>query len=339
MSQVNKKSMIQTWIAKRAKLWIKVTRVQTALVTALALWIGYVSVSQVDLETFIKLTIVGVLVHIWGFTLNEVKDKEYDKENSEEGQHPLAQGLIDEEDARLAARMCGGAAIVLSSFFFNSLVGNILLILSFGAGLAYNFYSKDHWWSNLYLSAWVALIALAGAAYAGQFSMYTWIVGLALAIQIFVQVIEGDMKDLLGTEKTFAGHVGVECEGEGEVVRYPNFFRRGITGLKLVELSLVSYMIYELFNQNSVMEYVVLAGFILFAGIFVATSTYYFMGRMDRDKIKKRSSIHELSSVLMIGMSTFWLHYNAAILIASLPVIWYVMFNKLTHSSALNPDI
>lgn len=331
--------MINSQNAHKIKLWVKVTRVQTALVTALALWVGYLSVNPFGLETFIKLTLIGVLVHVWGFTLNEVKDKEYDMMNSDASQHPLAQGLIDDKDARLAARLSGGAAIVLSSFFFNSLVGNILLIMSFAAGLAYNFYSKKHWWSNLYLSAWVVLVALSGAAYAGQFSTYTWIVGLALAIQIFVQVIEGDMKDLLGPEDTFAGHMGVSCEGEDKAVKYPNFFRRGVTGLKLIELALLSFMVYELFNQSSLVDYVVLVGFITFAGIFVATSTFYFTGRFDRDKIKKRSSVHELSSILMIGVSTYWLHQNAAILIASMPVIWYVVFNKVLHSSSLNPDI
>lgn len=321
---------------QRLKEWVKISRVQTALVTALAIWLGYATVKPLDFSTFIILGIVGILIHIWGFMLNEVNDKEYDKEHSNEG-HPLTNGYVNSSDASKVAWLCGAASLLISAFMLNTL-GTILLLTSFIAGEAYNTFSKRHWWSNLYLSAWALLLSFAGAAYAGGFSIYTVALGLALSIQIFVQVIQGDMKDINSPEVTMAERAGVVCDSDN-VMKYPSAFRKGINVLKAIEGALVYYVVITNINTGNTLDMVIFTLFALASAIFISTSTFYMTATLDRDKIKRRSSIHELSAILMIGISSYWLDYASAIVIALAPIVWYALFNKLLHSGTLNPDI
>jgi len=317
--------------------WLELSRLQTALVTTLALWIGYTTVAQLTVGTFLGLGFVGISVHLWGFILNEVNDKDYDKKYGDVNEHALNTSSISEAQASLVAWAFGALAILFSAVAYKSFLGLALIVTSFAAGSLYNRYSKKHWWSNVYLSAWVLLLTLSGAAFAGEFSIYTWSMAGALAIQIFLQVVEGDIKDITGPEQSLAEKLGVKCDGT--YIEYPHGFRQFITTLKLTELGLVSYIVYTGVDQSRIIDIVVLGIFITIASLFIATSTLYLTARFDRDTIKKRSSMHELSSVLMLGVTSYWLDHNSAIFIALAPVVWYLLINKLLHSGTLNPDV
>jgi len=319
------------------KQWLELSRLQTALVTTLALWIGYTTVAQLTIGTFLGLGFVGISVHLWGFIANEVNDKNYDEKYGESSDHILTTGNISEAQASIVAWTFGASAILFSAVVYGSLLGLALIVTSFGAGSLYNKYSKKHWWSNVYLSAWVLLLTLSGAAFAGEFSLYTWLMAGALAIQIFLQVVEGDIKDITGPEQSLAEKLGVKCDGT--YIEYPHGFRKLITTLKLTELGLASYIVYAGVDQSKIMDVAVLSIFIIIASLFISTSTLYLTARFDRDVIKKQSSIHELSSVLMLGVTSYWLDHNSAIFIALAPVVWYLLINKLLHSGTLNPDV
>jgi len=325
-------------IHKRANLdgWIKISRIQTGMVTALSLWVGYASVEQLSIPVFGTLGIIGLLVHVWGFMLNEIKDKEYDERYSSTG-HPLTSDEISTRHANIVAWLSGLIAVGISYIVFGLNFGLILMLFSFIAGTMYNIYSKQHWWSNVYLSAWVLLLTFSGAAFAGSFSIYTLFIGIALSIQIFVQVIEGDLKDIKGPENTMAERAGVKCYGE--VIEYPLWFRNSINILKMVELSLLGYIVYDNLQFSLLSDLVALTAFTIIASIFIATTTLYLTKKLDRDEIKKRSSIHELSSIIMFGITIYWLDNSSSILIALAPVVWYILINKLMYSSSTNPDI
>lgn len=325
-------------IHKRINLsgWIKISRVQTGMVTALALWVGYASVQQLSIGVFSALGVIGLLVHIWGFMLNEIKDKDYDQRYSSTG-HPLTSDEISTRHANIVAWLSGIVSVGFSYAVFGLNFGLILMLFSFIAGTMYNTYSKRHWWSNVYLSAWVLLLTFSGAAFAGSISIYTWLIGIALSIQIFVQVIEGDLKDIKGPEKTMAERAGVHCYGE--VIKYPLWFRNGINILKMAELTLLGYVVYDNMQFSLLTDLVALTAFTIVASVFMATTTYYLTKKLDRDKIKKRSSIHELSSIIMFGITIYWLDNSSSILIALAPVVWYLLINKLMYSSSTNPDI
>lgn len=353
----------------RVKLvnWVKTTRVQTALVTALSLWVGFVTVKPLGIQSAVLLGVVGLLVHLWGFTLNEVEDYEYDAKSEDAGGHPIAQGKVHAELARYFAWGTALVAVAISALTPYPIEATGVLLLSFIPGYMYDKFSKQHWWSNIYLSVWAALMVLAGALYAGTPNTYTTLLAVAVGIQIFVQVIQGDLKDLHGDENTLAGALGVSTkvvEGRKfdpgrekmpasirggsmcKVTSYSRRFTSLVYGLKGLEGLILGYLAVVLIQSPARFPYSAdmavtpyLTIFMLVGIAFITSVSMFMVYCYDRDEIKKKSSIHELTSIVLLGITVAPLDIYGAILIGLGPIVWYATVNHLIHSDALNPDI
>lgn len=340
--------------------WIKTTRVQTAMVTALALWIGFITVSPLSVQSAILLGCIGLLTHMWGFTLNEVEDYSYDAKHGEADGHPIAQGKVHADNARYFAWIAGFGAIAISALSPYNIMATVVLAISFVPGYMYNKWSKNHWWSNGYLCVWASLMVLSGGWHAGQPNVLTAAAAAAVGIQIFVQVIEGDLKDLRGPENTFAEKIGVYAEGmvgslydprsfemhsasshtnECRVINYPTSFTLGIYFTKAIELGLLLFISYKTIPMaaHSSMWYLFI--FMISAVAFFYSLSMFMVYELDRERIKQKSSIHELVSIVVLGIAVMGLDRSGAMLIILAPILWYVLINHTIHSSALKPDI
>lgn len=355
-------------IRVRVLNWIKTTRVQTGMVTALALWIGYISVSPLNLQSAILLGVVGLLVHIWGFTLNEVEDYKYDAVSADVDGHPIAQGKVHADAARYLAWISGFIAIAISVLTPYPTEASLVLLASFIPGYMYNKYSKTHPWSNIYLSGWAFLMVLTGGMYAGSINILTTLIAVAVSIQIFVQVIEGDMKDIEGPEKTFAEMLGVEIKQMGLyedmefstlssetdvtssketcVVKYTKPFTIAVYSLKIIEVVILLYVARIWTANNSLLipytpdkYYVYYTILLLLVVAFFTTLSRWMVYCYNRADIKKKSGLHELTSIVLLGAVVFPLSPYSAVIIGILPVLWYIVLNYIVHSGALNPDI
>lgn len=350
---MTRENIVKGGIGERIATWIKTTRIQTAMVTALALWIGYISVAPLTLETTIVLGVIGILVHIWGFTLNEVEDYKYDMAHGDMKGHPIAKGEISHVSARKLAWVAAALSIITALAFTSNQLATAVLMSSFIPGYLYDKYSKEHWWSNGYLSIWSMLMVLTGALFAGTPTLITAIIGLAVGIQIFVQVIEGDLKDLKGSESSFAKRCGVEVEKKPELIvenlnldeKHEEWINHTVQfgvivyGLKLIEVIAVWAVVWLSANTINSIDYIWTTIVFILVLMFLSTQSMFMLQTYDRDKIKKWSSAHELTSILLLGAAVFRLDPQGAILIAILPIVWYIGTNTLLHSGALNPDI
>jgi hypothetical protein len=340
--------------------WVKTTRIQTAMVTALAVWIGHVSVSPMSARDAILLGLVGVLVHIWGFTLNEVEDYIYDKKHENAEGHPIAQGKVHAGSARVLAWIAAVMAVVTLTTSGVPLPSVVVLLLSFVPGYAYDKWSKSHWWSNGYLSIWAMMMVMTGALYAGTPTVHTVIVATAVSIQIFVQVIQGDLKDIEGPESTFAEVCGVrvstvksrvlEHSGSGgevcqvnradeNVLSYSKLFIGVVYGMKLLEAGLIFVLVVMTFRLKGFLSQAWILAVFVVAIAFIWSASMFLVYVYDRDEIKERSSTHELTSIVLLGLAVVGLDSTSAMLIMVAPIVWYVATNAALHSSALNPDI
>jgi hypothetical protein len=338
---------------QKLKTWLKTTRIQTAMVTALALWIGHVTVAPLSFKSSIFLGAVGVLIHIWGFTLNEVEDYKYDLKNSDADGHPIAQGKVHAGSARILAWIAAVLAVVTMLVSGAGMLPTTILLCSFVPGFAYDKFSKKHWWANGYLSAWAVLMVLAGATYAGYPTRYTVIIAAAIGIQIFVQVIQGDLKDISGEESTFAGACGVkkssvrtdllnikpENSSIMEIMSYSKLFTGTVYTLKFIEAMLIFLLVILTIDNFENMAHIWAASAFIVGIMFMATTSMFLVYMYDRDTIKKNSSIHELTSVLLLGLAVVGLDLSGAILIMFAPIAWYLLSNVVLNVSALNPDI
>lgn len=340
--------------------WIKTTRVQTGLVTSLSLWVGFVSVTSLDIRSTVLLGLIGLSFHIFGFTLNEVKDAEYDASIGNNSVHPIARGDINKESARWLAWSAYIASVIISAISPYSELGTLVLILAVIPAYLYDEYSKTHWWSNVYLSVWAGTMVLSGALHAGTPNIITAALMCAVSIQIFVQVMQGDLKDLTGDEESVCRTLGVNLKSskdyidnqvgfeldknkfdinESGIVTYTRKFVGLVYTMKAIEVSLLLFVVYTFIQ--TVTEYTIIYSTLYF-GVFISfvTSLSMFMVWVyDRDLIKKYSSIHELSAIVLVGLTVFSIDPRSGIVIAIAPVIWYIVVNKILHSGALNPDV
>jgi 4-hydroxybenzoate polyprenyltransferase len=340
--------------------WLRTTRVQTAMVTALTLWIGYITVSPISIRSAVILGCIGLLVHVWGFTLNEVEDYRYDAKHGDVTGHPIAKGKVEPSIARYIAWVAGFAAVGMSSLFSYNTLATVVLISSFIPGYAYNKWSKTHWWSNAYLSLWASAMVVAGALYAGQPNYYTAAIAAAVGIQIFVQVIEGDLKDLMGPESSFVKKMGVKTAdivgslydptestvergkknvSQCKVIEYCNSFTSGVYVTKAVEVGLLFFVLSQTvpMGANAPVPYMII--FMAAVIAFFYTLSMFMVYEFDRDQIKRMASAHELVSIVVLGIAVVGLDPRGAILVVAVPILWYLSVNHTIHSSAINPDI
>jgi 4-hydroxybenzoate polyprenyltransferase len=321
------------------KQWIKVTRVQTAAVTMLALWVGHIVVEPLTIWSASMLGLIGLCIHVWGFTLNEVYDAEYDKIHGKDGDHLIAKGVIPEEEAKMLAWGAGATSLILYMILVDSLMGVLALLLSFGHGYAYDIRSKKDWFSNIYLAFWVFFVATAGALSAGNFNFAVAIIGTVLAIQIFIQVTEGDLKDLTGPERTFAERLGVTIDYDSQNIVYPARFKAFVLSAKVVEVVLLYYLLMTAQDFTGISGIVPLGLFILLSIVFGRTLRGWMVEDIDRDLIKEQSSKHEIVSIVLIGVSLVGYDVWGSLLVALSPVVWYIGVNKVIHKGSLNPDV
>jgi len=353
MSNVESDTLNEFKLKYKLTKWLKTMRIQTALVTSLALWVGFISVSSLTIRSTIILGAVGIFFHIFGFTMNEVKDYKYDASINTNTDHPIAKGHVHAGMARYVAWGMYILAVVVSAISPYPIEATIVLGLAVVPGHMYNTFSKTQWWSNIYLSCWAMMMVLAGALYAGSVNNITLLLATIIGIQIFVQVIEGDLKDIVGDEESVCRKLGVGTthvqsyfknsniseNSSQKVIKYTKRFPAVIYGLKAIELSILGYIV--MLNTTSLLSlsqwYLTLYFITLI--VFVSSMSMVMVYLYDRDRIKKMSSLHETSSIILIGLTVYPMNPHGGILVAVAPVAWYIISNTLLHSSPLNPDI
>jgi len=332
--------------------WIKVTRVQTAAVTMLALWGGHITVAPLTIRSTLYLGLLGLLVHIWGFTMNEVEDASYDEQHSNKSSHPISIGKISGVKANMLAWGSLVAFslihIIDSPLIFELNIINLYesesyALLMLTGGYLYNKKSKEQWYSPAYLSVWAFSLVMLGAYHAGLPNTATVILALVLSIQIFVQVAEGDMKDIQGPENTFIEKLGVKYQ---DSLYIPSRSIYIIKIIKYVEgmllLILASYAIINLnsYILMSVWLFIICAVIAIAAfAVFMLTSTLWLNDNFDRNQIKKLASVHEITSIIFIGTCLMPYNLIGGILVALAPPTWYVLVNKMLYANPLSPDI
>lgn len=339
--------------------WAKTMRVQTALVTALAVWVGYITVSPLNIRSTIILGAIGLYYHIFGFTMNEVEDYEYDASIGNGSEHPIARGRVHAGIAKYVAAGAAILSITISALSGYSIYGTLLLCVALIPAILYNKYSKKHWWSNIYLSMWAVLMVFAGALHAGTPNVITYLMALGIGIQIFVQVMEGSLKDMHGTENSMCQVLGAKLvstseylssrsekdieplmyETDTDIITYSKKFIAVLYGSKAVELGVFIAVAYSFRTQvqDVMLQYTSI--YFITSIIFITSLSMLTVYVYDRDKVKKMSSIHELSAILLIGLTVYPLDRYGGVFVALAPILWYIVVNQILHSGPLNPDV
>lgn len=204
------------------------------LLTRMRLWFytGFIPVSgaltmgMVEIRHLVLLFIIGCLAHIRGFTMNDLFDREIDKNSPFVMSRPLAKGTISRTSALII--ICVSLLLtwfIIAVFFLNW--GTVLMVLAAPLfGTAYNLTGKRIIGSDVILAMSFFCICLIGS-----FSVNTKVTSTAILISLFwaveilyLNLIAGlkDLElDMKSGAKTSALALGGRARGETVKISKP----------------------------------------------------------------------------------------------------------------------
>lgn len=334
--------------------YLKLCRLQTGATTAVAPVIGYLILASqtgygIRLLEILIIFIIGVLMHIFEFVLNEYIDLEVDRLSPDLVEKPLVKGSVSLAGA--LALVIGAVifAYILTIYFFFNIWTLLFLTLAFEFGAIYDIHGKRFAGSDFSLAFWIFFFCLFGASIVSiEFTGLLFLVaGLGFFQILFNNAIEGGLKDsdhdAVGGAHTLAHSLGVNVK-DGKLI-ITNTFRFASYAIKLCHLSIILLIIYfvkpSVIAFNSIWNYLHL--FIIVVLIFVILFTLHrFLNQVEfrRDKLKRIFSIHEIATYYLAPIILLQiLGLLTAVILLFLPLIWYILLNLILYGKPLEPKV
>jgi 4-hydroxybenzoate polyprenyltransferase len=331
--------------------YLKLFRLQTGATTALAPVIGYFIIAVqtnylIDYSEIILIFIIGLLMHIFEFVLNEYIDENVDRKAPNLAEKPLVKRTISPATALGIAFGAMILAYILTIIFFFNIWTLIILTLAFEFGAIYDIYGKRFAGSDFTLALWIFLFCLFGASVVSfQFSGILYLVaGLGFFQILFNNAIEGGIKDsdhdALAGAHTLASKLGVRVKNKKLII--PPAFKVASYAIKIGYITIVALLFFVLrISLSSFYDFLYFTIIIfLIIVIFYTLNKFLNFTDFNRSKLKRIFSIHEiatfyLSSILLLPL----LGLKIIIGLLLLPLIWYMALNLILYGKALEPRV
>jgi len=306
--------------------YLMLTRIQSGAATAIAPVAAALASEPYgcQLPSLAVLFVMGLLVHIFGFALNEYMDLRVDRLAGELSTKPLVSGDIPPHHALYIAITAVFSAVILSVIFFpGPLV--YLFILATSLGGAYDLYSKRMVGSDLLLGTWIFVFCIYGSlAVTGKVSALALVVALLFFVQlVFQTAVTGGLKDvehdLAGGARTPPIWLGVRVEN-GEIRMTPAFRSYSIAW-KLANIVLALLPFVVLGSRYNLVQIALL----LFAGMQAMRLTIQALqgGVFDRKKKMNLLLRQEIFSYILIPVMLFTtVGFRTFLTILLLPILW-----------------
>ena len=201
--------------------FLKLFRLQTGATTALAPVIGYLIMAaqtnyEVQIITLVVLFIIGILMHIFEFVLNEYIDLDVDRRSPDLKEKPLVKGSVSPLAALVVVIVAMTLSYLMAILFFFDLWTMIFLTLAFEFGAIYDIFGKRFAGSDFMLALWIFFFCLFGASTISHnfTAILILVAGLGFFQILFNNAIEGGLKDsdhdASAGAKTLANSLGVQ---------------------------------------------------------------------------------------------------------------------------------
>ncbi|MEM2899320.1 MAG: UbiA family prenyltransferase [Thermoplasmata archaeon] len=331
--------------------YLVLSRIQTASVTALAPVIGILSTGKATIETCILYFVIGILIHIYGFVLNEWADYIYDCKAEYLKSKPLVAGTISRNSALALALFSMVVAYILVVVTTKNIISLPLMLISIICGGLYDLKGKKIIGSDFVLAAWAFTFTLAaGFSVLPNENFFTiptmlYIVALLGSIQVlFNNSVEGGIKDLEQDRnsgaRTWMIFLGSKVVNN-ELMLSPSSIIFAYCVKCFYFLIVISPALFGIveFSEFDLYSYSLLV--LLFASVmFLSMPKFIFVTKYDREKLKKIFSIHEVSTFFLIPtviIPIIGLGYALTLML--IPLAWYVVTNILLYGKALQPQV
>jgi len=264
----------------------------------------------------------GVIVHLSGFSHNELVDIEHDRKNPARQKSPLVAGDISLKHARklVIGLIVGAVGVGWGISILTRFEAILWVFTGLVCGLLYNMTSKRNIFAIFGLMGWISSLCMFGAHVAGDpFNPLATGVTFYLAVQVMFQgSVLGALKDPVDNVNHF-----VVLEGK---------LRSYAWTLKVIQLSAIGLLF--LMIRDSIIFLLVTSGF--FVTVVILVRIFSTPERKNRMRL---FSVHEilmfyLVCIMLIPIINFWV-----ILPILIPIVWYGGFNKALFGDLMVPGV
>jgi 4-hydroxybenzoate polyprenyltransferase len=326
--------------------YLSLLRIQTAAATASAPLLGGLVMGQRDVMHLAVLFIIGLLVHIFGFVLNEYVDIEIDRKSTDLKKKPLVSGDITKNQALIVviiSILCGYGLIII---FYRSIYPITFFSLAIILGGLYDLYGKRIVGMDFILAGALFFICITGASTISiNFNILVYLVCLVYFFQIaYNNAVEGGLKDVdhdgIGGAKTMAISMGVNVR-QG-LLQITKSFVGFAYCLRFIFLGLLVFIGSQpqlnFWSYKNILHILII---LFLTVIYIGTLSRFLKSmKFDRSRLKRLFSLHEMTSYFMviIVLSTLF-DLQITIFLIFLPAIWYLVTNLFLYGKLLEPRV
>jgi len=286
------------------------------------------------------LFLIGVLINIYGFVLNDYADIEVDRLSKEPKKRPLVTGVISKKIAIVICvlSVIGVFASIFIFFYKNQLsffIGLLCIIVAFILVFIYDMYGKKIIGSDFFIAISGALLALFGAymvSVDGTLSIFTWAIFICEFSQyLFGNAVVGGLKDAdhdyLRNVKNIALTSGVKVT-EDKKIFIPLSFKIFGMGLRFIfAFGVFIPFIYGV--QYEIWEILLLTLFVI--GLLLSSVKVLSIKTMEgTDKLIKLGGLMGIlrySLIPIMLLPVIGLFYVFILIIS--PIVWYIIFTPI----------
>ncbi|UCF13013.1 MAG: UbiA prenyltransferase family protein [Thermoplasmatales archaeon] len=330
--------------------YLKLARISIAPITGLAPVMSALATGNYQVFHLLLLFLMGILVHNYGITHNDLIDYTIDKNAKEITDRPLVSGTISKRKAWVFALGCLFVMFVLAVFLATSTQQYLPLITVFITVVCvtlYNLISKKIPFADSILAIGMFFFILYGALsqipQINQLPFLVWIMCSLGAIQLFsMNLISGGFKDIENDKRLGAktGAVLLGLRITNERLYIPSYFKLIAYSLQLINISIayLPFLLIPDFTPAIPLRYLQL-GLITAVSISMIffSHKYLNLSYFERGTIRKLINLHgyinfALAPILLMSITPF------AIIIVIIPGIGFVISNLLLHEKFMEPS-
>lgn len=352
-------------ITSKIKAYLRLIRIHSLPVTALTPLLGACATftifkgdifHQEHLFILFSLFIVGIIIHIFGEILNDYMDVDIDRSNPELSNKPLVSGEISKKGALISIFI--SFIVLIFVFIFSKFhpLSILIFVIAAVTGIIYQLISKKWLHSAILLAAWAFFIILFGGVYAGKYQnlfnvpVLVYIISIMGFFHLWMNTaILGHLKDVKNDAeygiKTFPVRFGVRVIDDGKIPKLiiPMNFRIMVIIIQIINLivAFTPIIFYKRIYDGEINIFLLSSG-LLFLSFMILGSQYKILWHtiFQRNKLMRMMAIREIGTYfLAIVLISPLISWVLLLVFIFLPLIWFIIINKIFTGNAMQPPI
>ena len=320
-------------MSKRLLEWIRVGRIHTAALTMPITLLGYVLAGGRDFLMGFLWILFGLFWHYFGFLQNNLFDLKYDIHDPAKQHFPLVRGTINVRTAWIVDITGLVLLFLFGVFLAPNIISICFMVLGAISGTLYNVFSKRTLLKVIPISICFSSLPIIPYASISKLDILAMLLFVSVFTTIAYQIgFSGELKDYKRYEVNILRMLG-------------RFVPVYAWSMKLINLVCIWFLFYTLSSYNidlfTAVIMIAIMAIIFRLCIYQIKKDWknILKGRMDRKGALTRMSMVEVFTYILtiIAVSPVLGWYIGLWIV--LPIVWFIIFNKLIFGTTLYPKV